>query len=677
MPSLAPAREALTFAEEQRRLARGLPTVQGVDVDFDALTLRSGQSLRAFLGDSVTGATMTRSIEGSSVITITVYDERLELLDRLDEHWRFTVEGLGFTYTGCQMDGKSLTLTFYEDEVAALKRVYGPVKAFRSEMTRAEFIYKLVSDRAVRKLAGKIPVHIPEMHVRQPVAKQTGRPAAPRDAAAVQTPGFSGNVTVKGAKPNSEQRQVATDAMLVADRFDAPYKARVAMFCALTQENNMTASTNDGPFAFLDSTAASLGVNKHDTKACAKLFLVDGIWDPPGQPKLGAIEWANRKPDADPGWIAQQIEGSAYPTLYSQWADEARRWVDAWSGSSGASAGGGTATVTEPYAFEVRKNEDYWAAIQRLAKEVNFRAFITAGRFFYVAEPELFAQKVRLGVVRGDDGNPETRGVDSVGFSYQLGVAITEASLSARAKDWACPPGTVVTLRGYGPASVGDYWGEPRTKVIGHRNGKPIRAGLDQARPAVGRYIVTQIDSDFFTDAVTVTLRKPTAPLPEPANAERTVATQGGGAAVTGEGVPEPIAKMIAEIDRIDSKHYSYSSPGARGTPPPANGPYDCSGFVSRVLYVGGLGITTSVATPTLAGWGQGGAGDWLYIRVRPPAGPSGHVIGRIRTPDGWRWFATSDAHAWSGDGAGWVPDSAYSASYLASLPVIRHWKGL
>jgi len=431
----------------------------------------------------------------------------------------------------------------------------------------------------------------------------------------------------------------------------------------------MTASTNDGPFAFLDSTAASLGVDKHDTKACAKLFLVDGIWDPPGEPKLGAIGWANHKPDADPGWIAQQIEGSAYPGLYSQWADEGRKWVAAWGGSSGTDASSINTTSTEPYAFEVGENENFWDAIKRLAGQVNYRAFVTGGRFFYVAEPILFSQQVRLGIAQ-ENGEILTRGVDEVDYDFNQYKPITEATVTARAKDWACPPGTVVTLRGFGPASVGDYFSNPRLRTVGKTDdGKPMKAALDRARPVVGRYLVSSIDSSFFTDTVSVKLRKPTEPLPEPA-AETSTATSlsDDGTEATGNDV---FNKMVAEVERIIGLGFGYAWGGGHGSPPSADGKYDCSGFVSRILYVGGF-LQAGLATSGLISWGQPGEGDLCTVYVRETGDPhQSHTIMKL----GDRFCECGGGQDRPpGDGPTWFTPSP---SYLASFTTKRHPPGL
>lgn len=669
MPAVAPAREALTAEELNRRLGQGLPTVQGIaETNADSIKLRNGEGLVVSLGAALRdeGAALQRSIDESTKLTLTAHDPKLELLNHSllsSPELDVKLDGLWFRYAGSDLTGKTTTLTFIEREIALLKSLYGPVKARRSKtpgdggVTRAQFIAALVGEARPR-----IPTFIPEVNVIQPVAKAAKTSTDEnRDADAVRTPGFEGGgLTVKGVKPNAEQLQVATDAMTVADQYDAPFKARVVMFCALTQENNMTASTNDGPFAFLDSTAAALGVDQHDTKACAKLFLVDGIWDPPGSlPKLGAIEWVEREPNADPGYIAQQIEGSAHPTLYSQHAGEARKWVEAWGGSSGVDFGSVTTTTTEPYAFEVDEKEDYWTAIKRLAKQVNYRAFVTSGRFFYVAEPKLFAQKVRLAIVQ-EGGEILTPGVDDVAINYNGYLPVTTVTVSARAKYWACPPGTVVTVRGYGPASVGDYFSDPKLRKVGKdKKGKPLYAGLDRARPVVGRYIVSTVESGLFSKAATITLKKPTEPLPEPLP-ESTTTTTALPDAETGVS-NDALTAMITEAERMDSLSQPYSWGGGHGGSTSKDGPWDCSGAVSRVMDVGGLlPGGTPVVSGAMAGMWESGAGDSVTIYAN-----SEHVLMSLNG----RFFGTSGSNP--GGGAGWIsdPDGGYLSAFTQRHP--------
>jgi len=196
---------------------------------------------------------------------------------------------------------------------------------------------------------------------------------------------------------------------------------------------------------------------------------------------------------------------------------EAREWVETFDGEGGT----GDIEVTEPYTFEVGKKENYWEAIKRLAQEVNWRAFFVAGRFFFISEDELIRSQVRLAIVREPgQAEPETPGIEDVDFDFNSNKAVTEVTVTAYAKQWGVPPGSVVTLKGYGPASLG--FGDAPVKA----DSKGRKAGLSSNRNAKtgegrGRYLVASIETplrdtdDSTTRLLTIKLKKPTSPLPE------------------------------------------------------------------------------------------------------------------------------------------------------------------
>lgn len=522
----------LTQEQVNRRAGKKLPPVQGIaSTNFDDLVLRNGEGFRVAVGGSLLEGTMTRTMDGGSSISATFHDPKLKLQNQtlLSAQFDVKIDGVWFRYAGANKAGKVATISFIERPVGLLKAFEGPVKkvprkvkAGGQGVTRAEFIAALVAEARPQ-----IPTYIPELHVIQPVAKgKEPTPDAPAtsDANAVSVPGFSGaNLTVKGIKATASQIALGTKAMTIADGVSAPRLAVMALLEALIVESVMGDIAPDNVLQGTGPTGAPIGSAEDEISG----FLT-------GKPTwtgVEAIAEANKNPNAAPHEIAQLVQRSGAglssngAANYGPWEDEAAKWIDAWGGSSGVSGDEVTTTTTEPYAFEVKKNENYWDAIKRLAGEVRYRAFVSGGRFFYVAEPKLFAQQVRLGIAQ-QDGDILTRGVDDVDYDYNSFKAITEVTVTARAKEWACPPGTVVTLQGFGPASIGDYFSNPKLQTIGKdEKGKPIRAGLDRARPVVGRYIVSSIDSSFSTDTVSIKLRKPTEALPEPAAQTTTTTT--------------------------------------------------------------------------------------------------------------------------------------------------------
>lgn len=113
---------------------------------------------------------------------------------------------------------------------------------------------------------------------------------------------------------------------------------------------------------------------------------------------------------------------------------------------------------------------------------------------------------------------------------------------------------------------------------------------------------------------------------------------------------------LIAEADRIDRLALPYVwGGGHQSSPAPPNGPFDCSGAVSRVLQAVGYPIPTLVSRQfmTLGRPGPGRVTIWAY---------DGHVF---LTIDGRGWGTGSPPRG----GAGWLP---YNRPYHSRF-VARH----
>ena len=140
----------------------------------------------------------------------------------------------------------------------------------------------------------------------------------------------------------------------------------------------------------------------------------------------------------------------------------------------------------------------------------------------------------------------------------------------------------------------------------------------------------------------------------------------------------EAVAKMIAEASRLSAlrPQTAYVWGGSHGeSPTPANGPFDCSSAVSHLLQVGGFGNPT-MDTVGLASWGEPGPGKWITVLVKPYE-PEAHTVIEFMpgvTPASERYWGTSGLVA-PGHGPGWIPESAFSASYLTRFE-LRHPKG-
>jgi cell wall-associated NlpC family hydrolase len=111
---------------------------------------------------------------------------------------------------------------------------------------------------------------------------------------------------------------------------------------------------------------------------------------------------------------------------------------------------------------------------------------------------------------------------------------------------------------------------------------------------------------------------------------------------------------LIAEADRIDRLNLPYVwGGGHQSSPAPPNGPFDCSGAVSRVLQAAGYPIPTMVSRQftQIGRPGVGRVTIWAY---------DGHVF---MTINGRGWGTGSPPNA----GAGWLPyNSPYHRRFVA-----------
>lgn len=527
------------------RLLRGADRrVQGINENVDSITLRGGR-FKAKVTDAILdpGVTLERSVDGASTLAIPVLDPDGELREGslLRHAYRLELDGLGFVFVGFSKSGDVLTLNHEAENVNRLRQKKGAVKVYRDKWTRAEFLASLVTDVK----APQIPFFSPELHTEQPIETAKQEIDVSQSAGATRGKGLdtSADLRVKGVPANKEQLRNGEIVLRVGASLKAPRGAMVAAIMAGTQENNMMNSTNDGYFAMLDSTASLYGLDKSDLAACAHQAYTDGFWH------AGLIE--SVKKGLPLGEACQEMEGSAYPTLYAQWQDQGEKWVDAFEG--GKITGGEEITFESPkrYAFERKENESTWACGARLAEEVNWRWFEAAGVVYYIAETDLLASNVRMDVRHKADG------VEIADYDYDTGKKVDEVRLTAYAKDWSAPPGTVAKVAGEGPVD--------------------------------GLYIVSMISSNLHTNLCDITLKRPSKPLPEPAPETKSTTVGAGPSAGSSAGGGEAMAKMIAEADRIDKLQQPYLWGGGHGSSTSRSGPWDCSGAVSRVLDVAGL----------------------------------------------------------------------------------------
>jgi hypothetical protein len=527
--------------------------VQGIDSRLGDLALRDGRKLAVEIGGGIVPTpTLKRTIEGSSSISVEVYDPELKFLQAsmLAEKFDAEIDDLHFRYVGTSKSGRNLTITLEDRAIALLREAKGPDKVLAhrgrpNEVTRAEYIKTLV-----KKAAPHLTFVCPQLHDKQPIAKPDKAKKANEEAKDRREKGIGAakHLTIDGVPASPAQKELGEEALRIADSYNAPQVVEVAVIAALMDESTMGEASPGNVLQALEPY----------TKIRPAAQEISGfIAGEPTWTGVTAIGYAKSHPEATFYEIAQAVQksGAGESTNgagnYGKFGDEARAWVEAMGGEGGEV---GSETVKEPRTFEVKKGEDYWTAIKRMAKEVNWRAFVVGERFYFIDELELAHGMVRLAIDRDTPGIPPA----NVDFDYNRNKLVTEVKLNkVPVKQWKPPPGSVVTLEGYGPASLG--FGAPPVKA----NAKGQKAGLSSNRNAKtgegrGRYLVASIESPLTESSdsrlATITLKKPTAPLPEPAAKTKTVGVKGSGGGIgptSGmgalEGTPEDIVNEVVD----------------------------------------------------------------------------------------------------------------------------------
>jgi hypothetical protein len=576
----------------QAQIAR----VQGIDSSIDDIVLDGGR-FQSRIGSAITDAEIDRTMTGASTVQLSIKDDNDSVLTSplLEKGYGIEVDDLDFIFVQAKNAGLSQPLGLIHESrvIHRLRQFIGPVKAFRDQLTRAEFLQRLTLIAA--KGWDPIPFHSHELHKAQPIRTPRDQLRAQKQSMISRGGGIAAHahLTVKGNAATAHQIAIGDRALRTAESYSPSLRVLVALMAALITESEVGATSSN----VLQAAGAGIGAPVGSVEEEVAGFLTGKHWT-----QTGAIQYANANPNAKPYEIAQAVQASGAGAAsngkanYGPYVDEGRRWVEAYGGSTGISV-----SVPQRFPFEVKKKETFWKAMTRLADEVNWALFEVNGAIYYEPETYLVQSQSRVLVKRG------AAGIEDIGFDYDTGKPINTVNVKARSNDWVAPPGAVATVHGRGPAD--------------------------------GDYLVANIKAPLRhkTALCDVTLQRATKPLPEPAPTTKSTSISGTGNLATD--------KMIAEIDALNGK-FRYVWGGGHQDIVHRLAGYDCSGFISHILYVGGL-LKSPVTSGVLAHMYQPGEGDWLTIYAN-----STHVFAKIKTPTGWKYFQSGGAD----NSTGWVP---------------------
>lgn len=642
-PTTAPARAALTGTT-------GPPQTPD-DVILDVVRKASRD---VDISQAITGGELERTMEGASTLTLQVLDAHRVLLRSPDLQRKIDLEydGNWWRLVKVSKSGDAVTLTFEDRDVAFLRTHTKPRKVARDKMTRAEFVRSLA--REVK--ASHIDFYSPEVHERQPIgkaaqdAKPKRRKESDRQDRRQKGLMHAAGLTVKGVRATAEQRRNAQRVLDVADTLKAGPKATEALMIAVIAESlikNLTGgdASSVGILQLLSmhlhgSTSTHGG--RRDIELVCRMFLRDGFTGPGGAMKL-----ASKNPSWDAADVTATVQGNRDGAAsYRPWIAEARKWIAAYGGPTGTDTGGVSGSVRHKrYEFtrgQAGKKEDSWTAIQRLADEVRWRAFMDNGRLYFVSEDRLITSQARYVISEDDDG------VNWIDFDVDQGKVGAELTVSCRAGLFAVRVGSVMAVQGLGIAN--------------------------------GRYLVSSVRRSLFSTDTEITLKAPTPKLPEP-EAERIEvrskskrpkvngSASGKSASLAGRNLPDEVVRAYKRVDFIDSKNYRYLWAGGHNAT--FSGPFDCSGFVSSVLHAAGL-LSSAMSTVGLKDWGKLGEGKFMTVWVHEVGIPHQSHTFMTFTLDGLGHGEQKFAEAGGNNSAhtGW-----HSSRNKAGF-VPRHWPG-
>lgn len=607
------------------------------------------------IGDALTGGDLERTIEGASTLTLELHDPHRKVIrhNALRRGIQLEFDGTWWWLVKVSKAGDTATLTFEDRDVAYLRRHKRVRKVARKKYTRAQFVRMLVREvgqrAAKRKDAPKpnrIRFYCPELNERQPIGKKKEankphrRRRPERQTRRERGLRHARGLTVKGSRATLEQRRNGQRALDVADQLGAGPKATKALMEAVIVESGVrNLSWGDADSIGILQLRVSLhgrSAASSIEKSC-RLFLARGFTG-----RGGAIALARSHQHWTPGNVAQAVQGSAFPDRYDQVAREADEWIDAYGGASGTDTGGHGAEPVRRRKYEFSRGkpgrpEDSWTAIQRLAEEVRWRAFMDKGTLYFISETRLMKSAPRYVVTEDTDG------VNALDFDLDYGKVRSELRLSCRTDLFDIRIGSVVVVRDMGIAD--------------------------------GRYLVSNVRRGIFDADTEVLLKRPTPKAPEP-KAEALPARRGtraGQGTVTVGGTAGDLRDRIVAVAKASAASYRrnpgawFYSQGGRlyygdpTRPPPGGTRSDCSQWVAAVYKKAGApppgpSYGASIWTGNMRVHGRqvvlrhARPGDiiWWPSHVELYVGPGSKTIGHGSTPvDPGNWYIKPGATCW------------------------------
>lgn len=555
------------------------------------------------IGGGVTDATITRSIEQASTIDFTIFDPQHDLLNSrlVTQKIKCNVGPYAFKLAAVEKSDDNIILTFEDEAISLLRDHATPKKAARSKLTRAQFGKLLVDEEP------KLTFYTTELKNRQPVANSKAVPSqATRDGD--KEYGFPTSIPtslkIKGVTATQIQLHNADAVLRQGVQMKADTFTLVTAIAVAIGESDLIA-IDHGDAAGPDSRGIfqqrDNGAWTTAPKGSAQ-SLADRM-----DPSHAALEFFARaivkrkeNPSLDYSNLGHAVQINSDANYYAQFVSSAKAIYNLWSGviPSISDTAASTATAKKPYEFHRggpgQKGEDSWQCLLRLASEVNWLCFAVGYTIYFLPAVDLYRSRP---IATIDEGTP---GVERINFQYDIGKNVTTATVEVHAQRWQVDPGAVIIIQNMGPAN--------------------------------GRWLVSEITRSLFDTQATITLVKPTAPLPEPAATAVTGTKASGKLGANGE--LNGLTVVEVGLSLLDPNGYRQASVAANHSNHPGvslteylknhkteKAPFDCSSFARWIWIVGGhvdigdTNVVGQVAHAKTTNWLKGGPG------TQPPGG--------------------------------------------------------
>ncbi|EHN09428.1 Peptidase M23B [Patulibacter medicamentivorans] len=440
-----------------KRTRRLLPALAGLDADVLARATLNGAKVDIALVEAIVSIGRDLAIDKANVLRLALHDPDAEifrsdlLAGQIDLNlaaggrWRMDrSRDIG----SVAVDGDTTTLELWCIASAALR---GQTKTMRRATSTTSF------GAFVRYLAREVSADV-DLRV---VCPDPGQ-AIPQETTATSSkgtkttpPGFGGGaaarLTIKGARASTEQLRNAAQVLQIAREKNAPAKATKALVAACIVESlfrNMSGGDRDSKGILQLRTGIWGEANARSIDRSVEMFLTKGFTG-----KGGAIALARKNPGWSAGRIAQAVQGSAYPSRYDQYGQEADRIIAAWRGSGTAGAGG-TQTAQLPSAWRRGTSdgaESSWTALDREARRLGRRRFVALP---WAPEPRLVIASDQQ-LIQAQPHHT-LRGLDDPLLSARPSIRLdgikraTTVDLEVLKAPWLAPPGAVVEFIGAG-----------------------------------------------------------------------------------------------------------------------------------------------------------------------------------------------------------------------------------